>query len=128
VTGSRPPADRGFFVAPTLITDGHPGMIAVREEVFGPVVVALAPFDDDGKALALANDTAFGLHDYVWSGDTARAYNFARRLRTGYVGINTVVRSPDAPFGGVGLSGLGRDGGRFSLTAYTEPQSLIWGS
>jgi acyl-CoA reductase-like NAD-dependent aldehyde dehydrogenase len=128
VTGGRADLGRGFYVAPTLITGGNPCMTAVREEVFGPVVVALTPFDDDEQALQLANDTAFGLHDYVWSGDTARAYRFASRLRTGYVGINTVVRSPDAPFGGFGLSGMGRDGGRFSLTAYTEPQSIIWGS
>jgi phenylacetaldehyde dehydrogenase len=128
VTRDRPPSDRGYYVAPTLITGGEPSMTAVREEIFGPVVVAMTPFADDAQALQLANDTAFGLHDYIWSGDTARAYRFASQLRTGYVGINTVVRSPDAPFGGFGLSGLGRDGGRFSLTAYTEPQSIIWGS
>jgi acyl-CoA reductase-like NAD-dependent aldehyde dehydrogenase len=128
VTGARAPAGPGYYVAPALITGAGPSMRVVREEVFGPVVVALAPFDDDEQALRLANDTAFGLHDYVWSHDTDRAYRFASRLRTGYVGINTVVRSPDAPFGGFGLSGMGRDGGRFSLSAYTEPQSIIWGS
>ncbi len=116
----------GHFVAPTLLTDCTPDMVVVREEIFGPVVVALAPFDTPTDALRLATDSAFGLHDYIYTADTGLAFDLAKRLRTGYVGINTAVRSPDAPFGGIGLSGVGRDGGMFSLDAYTEPTSIIW--
>jgi acyl-CoA reductase-like NAD-dependent aldehyde dehydrogenase len=126
VAGGADGPGRGWYVRPTLFTDCSPGMRIIAEEVFGPVVAVTSAFDDLDSAAALASDSAFGLHDYVWSADTARAYELARRLRTGYVGINTMARSPDAPFGGFGASGLGRDGGLFSLEAYTEPQSIIW--
>ncbi|TDD38405.1 aldehyde dehydrogenase family protein [Actinomadura sp. KC06] len=123
--GERPALDRGFYVAPTLIAGCTPEMRAVREEIFGPVVVAL-PFDDEEEGVALAGATDFGLYDYVWSRDTVRAMRVARRLRAGNVGINTVARNPETPFGGFKRSGVGRDGGDFALDAYTELQSLVW--
>ncbi|TYB42332.1 aldehyde dehydrogenase family protein [Actinomadura chibensis] len=123
--GARPPLDRGFYVAPTLIAGCAPDSRAVREEIFGPVVVAL-PFDDEEEGIALAGGTDFGLYDYVWSRDTVRAMRVARRLRAGNVGINTVARNPETPFGGFKKSGVGRDGGDFALHAYTELQSLVW--
>ncbi|MEZ0065152.1 phenylacetaldehyde dehydrogenase [Streptacidiphilus sp. MAP12-20] len=117
----------GFFVAPTLLADVTPAMTIAREEVFGPVVVVI-PFEDDEEAIAIANSTEFGLYDYLFTGDTARAYALAARLRTGNVGINTAQRHPETPFGGFKQSGVGRDGGSFGLHAYSEQQALVWQS
>jgi acyl-CoA reductase-like NAD-dependent aldehyde dehydrogenase len=123
--GARPPMDRGYFVTPTLIADCRPSMKVVREEIFGPVVVAM-PFDDEEEGIALANDTEYGLYNYVWTGDTAQGLRVAKRLRVGNVGINTVGRHLEAPFGGFKKSGIGRDWGSFALQAYTELQSIVW--
>ena len=102
---------RGFFVEPTLLV-GNNDMKVAREEIFGPVVVAI-PFDDEEEGVALSNDSDFGLYDYVFSSDTSRAYRVARQLRAGHVGINTAQRNHEAPFGGFKLSGVGRDGGDY---------------
>lgn len=124
--GERPDiGGRGFYVAPTLIADGKPGMRVVQEEIFGPVVVVV-PFDDEDEAPALANSTDFGLYDYVFSTDTAKAFSVAKKLRTGNVGINSVQRNHEMPFGGFKKSGVGRDGGRFGFHAYSELQSIVW--
>ncbi|MFJ9587385.1 aldehyde dehydrogenase family protein [Streptomyces acidicola] len=123
--GERPPLDRGFYVAPTLLADCTPDMRVVREEIFGPVVVVL-PFEDEEEAVALANDSDYGLIDYVWSGDVARAFRVARRLRAGGVGVNTVGRNMEAPFGGFKRSGVGRDVGSYALHAYSEVQAVVW--
>ncbi|MDD9372090.1 MAG: aldehyde dehydrogenase family protein [Acidimicrobiales bacterium] len=125
VGGARPAIDAGFYVAPTLIADCKPGMSVVQEEIFGPVVVVL-PFDDEDEGVALANGTDFGLNDYVFTGDTARGVRVARQLRSGTVAINTAQQSPEAPFGGFKLSGVGRDRGSFAMHAYSELQSLVW--
>jgi acyl-CoA reductase-like NAD-dependent aldehyde dehydrogenase len=125
VGGERPGIDRGFYVAPTLIADCKAGMRVVQEEIFGPVVVVV-PFDDEEEGVALANGTEFGLYDYVFSADTARAMRVARQLRSGNVGINTAQRNHEAPFGGFKQSGVGRDGGSFGLHAYSELQSIVW--
>ncbi|KAA0916182.1 aldehyde dehydrogenase family protein, partial [Streptomyces apricus] len=125
--GERPPLERGFYVSPTLLADCGPDMRVVREEIFGPVVVVL-PFEDEEEALALADDSEYGLIDYVWSGDVARAFRVAGRLRSGGVGVNTVGRNMEAPFGGFKQSGVGRDVGVYALHAYTELQSLVWQS
>jgi acyl-CoA reductase-like NAD-dependent aldehyde dehydrogenase len=125
VGGERPDFDAGFFVAPTLIADAKQGMRVVQEEIFGPVIVVV-PFDDADEAVPLANSTEFGLYDYVFSADTARAYDVAQQLRTGNVGINTVQRNHETPFGGFKMSGVGRDGGRFGFHAYSELQSIVW--
>ena len=100
-------------------------MRAAREEIFGPVLVVI-PYDDDDEAVAIANDSDYGLYDYVYSGDTARAYDIARQLRCGHVGLNTAQRNHEAPFGGFKMSGIGRDNGDWGLEAYTEVQSIIW--
>ncbi|MEW2392225.1 aldehyde dehydrogenase family protein [Streptomyces venezuelae] len=129
--GERPPSDKGFYVAPTLLADCTSDMRVVREEIFGPVVVVV-PFDADGPeaaeetAIALAGDSDYGLIDYVWSGDVARAFRVARRLRAGGVGVNTIARNMEAPFGGFKKSGVGRDVGSYALHAYSELQSLVW--
>ncbi|MEF3118745.1 aldehyde dehydrogenase family protein [Streptomyces chrestomyceticus] len=123
--GDRPPLPRGFYVAPTLFTDCTPTMRVVREEIFGPVIVVL-PFTDEEEAVALANDSDYGLLDYVWSGDVARAFRVAGRLRAGGVGVNTVGRNMEAPFGGFKRSGVGRDVGSYALHAYSETQAVVW--
>jgi phenylacetaldehyde dehydrogenase len=125
VGGDRPAFDRGFYVAPTLIANATNSMTAAREEIFGPVIVAI-PFDDLDEGVAIANDSPYGLYDYVFTTDTAKAYETAKRLKAGHVGINTAQRNMDAPFGGFKMSGVGRDGGDFGLFAYTEMQSVIW--
>jgi acyl-CoA reductase-like NAD-dependent aldehyde dehydrogenase len=125
VGGDRPDhLDVGYYVEPTLIT-GSNEMTTAREEIFGPVVVAIA-FDQEEEGIAIANDSPFGLYDYVFSADTARAFRVAKLLRAGHVGINTAQRNMDAPFGGFKMSGIGRDGGDYSLEAYSEMQSIIW--
>jgi acyl-CoA reductase-like NAD-dependent aldehyde dehydrogenase len=123
--GERPDMPCGFYVAPTLIVGCEPQNPAVQEEFFGPVVVAV-PFDDEDEAVALANGTEYGLYDYVFSADTARAMRLAGLLRTGNVGINTAQRNHEAPFGGFKRSGVGRDGGSYGLQAYSELQSVVW--
>ncbi|MGW5528165.1 aldehyde dehydrogenase family protein [Streptomyces xanthochromogenes] len=123
--GERPPLDRGFYVAPTLLADCTNDMRVAREEIFGPVVVVI-PFDDEEEGVALANDSDYGLLDYVWSGDVARGFRVARRLRAGGVGVNTIGRNMEAPFGGFKKSGVGRDVGSYALHAYSELQSIVW--
>jgi acyl-CoA reductase-like NAD-dependent aldehyde dehydrogenase len=127
VGGGRPDhLETGYYVEPTLVI-GSNDITVAREEIFGPVVVAI-PFDDEEEGVAIANDSEFGLYDYVFSGDTPRAFRVAKLLRAGHVGINTAQRNMDAPFGGFKMSGIGRDGGDTGLEAYSETQSIIWSS
>ena len=124
--GGRPShLEQGFYVEPTLLAGVSSDMRVAREEIFGPVVV-VESFDDDDEAIQLANDSDFGLYDYVFTGDSARGMRAARRLRAGNVGINTIQRNHETPFGGTKLSGVGRDGGSFGLHAYSELQSVVW--
>ncbi|MBT2444548.1 aldehyde dehydrogenase family protein [Streptomyces sp. ISL-36] len=128
VGGERPAGPgfgKGFYVAPTLLAECTNDMRVVREEIFGPVVVVV-PFDDEEEGVALANDSDYGLLDYVWSGDVARAFRIAARLRAGGVGVNTVGRNMEAPFGGFKRSGVGRDVGSYALHAYSELQAVVW--
>ena len=125
VDGRDPGMDKGFYVGPTLLAGCDNGMSPVREEIFGPVVVVV-PFDDEDEAIRIANDSDFGLLSYVFCGDTPHAFELAKQIRSGTVGINTVQRHHEAPFGGFKLSGVGRDGGDYGLEAYTEQQAVIW--
>ncbi|MFI6103636.1 aldehyde dehydrogenase family protein [Streptomyces sp. NPDC051310] len=123
--GRAPAHGKGFYVPPALLTECTSGMRVVREEIFGPVVVVV-PFDDEEEGIALAGDTDYGLIDYVWSADVARAFRVAARLRAGGVGVNTVGRNMEAPFGGFRKSGVGRDVGSYALHAYSELQAVVW--
>jgi len=124
--GVRPAhLDKGFYVEPALLAGCTNDMRVAREEIFGPVLVVI-PYDDDEEAVTIANDSDYGLYDYVYSADTARAYGIAKQLRCGHVGINTAQRNHEAPFGGFKMSGVGRDNGDWGLYAYTEVQSIIW--
>ncbi len=125
VCGGTRPEMPGYFVAPTLLVDVTPDMSVVRNEAFGPVVVVLA-HDDDDEAVALANDSSFGLFSYVYAGDVKRAYEIGCRLESGNVALNTVQPHMYAPFGGFKMSGIGRDRGRWGVEAYTEIQALNW--
>jgi acyl-CoA reductase-like NAD-dependent aldehyde dehydrogenase len=125
--GERPDLDKGFFVAPTLFADCRNDMSIVREEIFGPVV-AVVPFDTEEEAIALSNDSDYGLINYVWSKDAGRGFRVAKLLRAGTVDLNTVTQQMEAPFGGFKQSGVGRDRGSFGLHAYSELQAIIWPS
>jgi acyl-CoA reductase-like NAD-dependent aldehyde dehydrogenase len=123
--GTRPTApDRGFYVSPCLIT-GRGDSEFANHEIFGPVIVAI-PFDDEEEGIAIANQTEYGLYDYVFTRDTGRAMEISARLCAANVGINTTQRNHETPFGGTKQSGLGRDGGEFGLHAYSELQSVVW--
>ncbi len=123
--GERPGLDTGFYVAPTLVVDATNAMTIAREEVFGPVITVI-PFDTEDEAIAIANDSPYGLYDYVFSADAGRAMEVAKVLRAGNVGINTLQRNHEAAFGGFKYSGVGRDGGSWGLHAYSELQSIVW--
>jgi acyl-CoA reductase-like NAD-dependent aldehyde dehydrogenase len=123
--GERPDIAKGFYVAPTLFADCRNDMTIVREEIFGPVV-AVVPFDTEEEAIALANDSDYGLINYVWTGDISRGYRVARQLQSGTVDLNTVTQQMEAPFGGFKQSGVGRDRGSFGLHAYSEMQAIVW--
>jgi aldehyde dehydrogenase (NAD+) len=122
VAGGGRPADRarGFFVEPTLVVGiGNDSPVA-REEIFGPVLVVI-PHDGDDHAVAISNDSPYGLSGSVWSADRDRAMAVAGRLRTGTVGVNGGVwYSPDVPFGGYKQSGIGREMGVAGFEEYLE--------
>jgi phenylacetaldehyde dehydrogenase len=123
---ARQPNIDGYFYPPTVLVDTHPDMTVVREEIFGPVVVA-APFDNDSiEDLAhTANDTEFGLFAGIWTGDIGFALKLARKIKAGSVSVNAhMVNEPALPFGGFKQSGWGRERGREVLELYTELQSV----
>jgi aldehyde dehydrogenase (NAD+) len=122
----RPEGLGGYFVRPTVFTDVTNEMRIAREEIFGPVLSILAYRDED-DAVAIANDTTYGLSAYIF-GDRARAQSIAARLESGRVVINGAALEPLAPFGGMKQSGLGRENGPFGLDAYLEPKTLLGAS
>ena len=114
----------GFYVAPTVIEGLGPACRTNQEEIFGPVVT-LQPFDTEEEALALANDTAYGLAATLWTTDLKRAHRVAAGIDSGIVWVNTwLLRDLRTPFGGVKASGLGREGGFDALAFFTEPQNI----
>lgn len=124
VGGGTVPEGPGFFHRPTVLADGTPEMTICREEVFGPVVIAM-PFDTEDEALALANDTRFGLGASVWTQGLGAANRFAQGLKAGNVWINAHnLLDPAVPFGGHRQSGYGRELGQSPLELYTEAKSV----
>ncbi len=113
----------GWYVKPTIFADVANDMRIAREEIFGPVL-AITPFDSEDEAIAIANDTPYGLAAYVQTGDAARAERVASRLRAGAVHINGAAVEYGTPFGGYKQSGNGREGGVMGLEDYLETKSL----
>ncbi|NKB60312.1 MAG: aldehyde dehydrogenase family protein [Alphaproteobacteria bacterium] len=115
--------NRGYFVRPTVFADVNNDMTIAQEEIFGPVL-SIIPFDDEEDAIKIANDTPYGLTDYVQTQDGAKANRVARRLRAGMVEMNGQSRGAGAPFGGYKQSGNGREGGVWGLEDFLEVKSV----
>jgi aldehyde dehydrogenase (NAD+) len=113
----------GNYVRATLLTATNDQTIA-REEIFGPVL-AVITYRDEDDAIAIANDSPYGLHAYIATGDVQRGQRLARRIQAGRVMINEIIDAPDAPFGGFKQSGLGREFGHYGLEAYLETQAVF---
>jgi aldehyde dehydrogenase (NAD+) len=116
--------DAGWFVRPTIFSDVKNDMTIAREEIFGPVLSIIA-YGDTEDAIAIANDTPYGLQAYVASSDAARANAVAERIEAGRVLVNTLAHEPAAPFGGFKQSGIGREYGTFGIEAFLEPKALL---
>jgi aminomuconate-semialdehyde/2-hydroxymuconate-6-semialdehyde dehydrogenase len=115
----------GWLIRPTVVTDLPAGARLSREEVFGPVVV-VAPFDTEAEAVDAANDTPYGLNAMLFTENLSRAHRVSAALRAGTVWANCFfIRDLRAPFGGVGDSGIGREGGTFSREFFTEPKAVV---
>ena len=122
ITGG--PGD-GWMIRPTIVVDAPPDARAVREEIFGPMVT-VHPFGTEDEAVAMANATRFGLNAMVFTQDLSRAHRVSAALRAGTVWVNCFfIRDLRAPFGGVGDSGVGREGGSFSREFFTEPKAVV---
>jgi aldehyde dehydrogenase (NAD+) len=115
--------NRGFFVRPTVFADVRPGMSIEKIEIFGPVL-SMMPFDTEDEALAIANDTAYGLTNYVQTGDEGRRHRLARQLKSGMVEMNGKSRGRGAPFGGTKASGRAREGGVWGIEEFLEVKSI----
>jgi len=115
--------NKGFYVRPTVFADVKPGMTIEREEIFGPVL-SIIPFDTEEEAVRIANDTPYGLTNYVQSEDGARRNRLARQLRSGMVEMNGKSRSAGAPFGGIKASGRAREGGTWGLEEFLEVKAI----
>ncbi|MEM1430042.1 MAG: aldehyde dehydrogenase family protein [Pseudomonadota bacterium] len=115
--------NRGYFVRPTVFADVTNDMTIAREEIFGPVL-SIIPFDTEDEAVRIANDTPYGLTNYVQSGDGARRARLARLLRSGMVEMNGRGRAQGSPFGGVKASGNGREGGAWGLDEFCEVKAV----
>lgn len=114
----------GNYVQPTLFTEADNGMRIAREEIFGPVLTAIA-FDDEAEAIEVANDTDYGLAAYIWTRDHARAMRMSQAVDAGMLWINSENnRNLPSPFGGTKMSGIGRDGGDYSFEFYMETRNV----
>ncbi|MEZ4368571.1 MAG: aldehyde dehydrogenase family protein [Kofleriaceae bacterium] len=124
VGGADAPRPSAAYFPPTVLTEVRPGMELLQEEVFGPVV-PIATFADEAEAIAVANDTEFGLAAYVFTGDAARGQRVAAALRFGHVALDSGTGpTPEAPFGGMKHSGYGREGGAEGVLEFVELQTV----
>jgi aldehyde dehydrogenase (NAD+) len=121
--GGRPDRERGYFVEPTLFAGVDNAMTIAQEEIFGPVVCAI-PYEDEDDAVAIANDSRFGLSGSVWGPDPEHAKDVARRIRSGNVAVNQHTLDLAGPFGGFKESGLGRENGVEGIAPYVELQTI----
>jgi aldehyde dehydrogenase (NAD+) len=122
--GGRPSdRDKGWFVQPTVFADVDPNHTIAQEEIFGPVL-AVIPYRDEAEAVRIANDTDYGLGGSVWTNDPERGEAFARKVRTGTIGLNHYVNDPLAPFGGIKQSGMGRELGPEGLVAFQNLKTI----
>jgi succinate-semialdehyde dehydrogenase / glutarate-semialdehyde dehydrogenase len=122
--GGERPARQGFYFPPTVLSDVPVEAEMSREEIFGPVA-ALSRFSSEDEAVALANDTEYGLSAYVFTGDVARGLRVARRIESGMIALNRgLVSDPAAPFGGVKQSGIGREGGTDGIYDFLETKYI----
>ncbi len=128
VTGGSRPDRPGFYFTPTVLADVPPDAAILREEIFGPVA-PIVTFTDEAQAVALANDTEYGLVSYVYTRDLARGLRVSEALESGMVGLNRgLVSDPAAPFGGTKQSGIGREGGHEGMLDYLESKyvAVTW--
>ena len=115
----------GFFIAPTIFDRVDTSMTVFREEIFGPVL-SITRFRTTEEAIALANDTDYGLANAVWSSDLDTAMNVSRELKSGTVWVNTIIDgAPQLPFGGYKLSGFGREMGNAGMEEFTEIKTIL---
>jgi aldehyde dehydrogenase (NAD+)/phenylacetaldehyde dehydrogenase len=125
VGAELPRPERGYFFAPTVFRDVPPDAEVAREEVFGPVLVA-TPFDDLDEAIALANDSRYGLAANIFTQNLATAHRASAQIEAGTVFVNCILLAdPAFPFGGFKQSGLGRENGAEVLDAYLEPKTVV---
>ena len=125
MVGGSALVSEGYFVEPTIIRDVKPTMRVVKEEIFGPVLVA-TPVEDLDELAAIANDTVYGLSASIWTRDISSAYRLAKKIRAGTVTINTgMVAGPNIPFGGFKQSGWGRENGAEGIHSFTELKTVI---
>jgi len=125
VTGGGRPAhlDRGYFVEPTVFTGVDNGMTIAREEIFGPVISIMA-YDGEEQAIAMANDSAYGLYNSIFTHDDAAIWRIGRQLRSGNVAKNAVIVDRTLPYGGFKQSGIGREGGIEGLRSFQEQKTV----
>ncbi|MGB3313047.1 MAG: aldehyde dehydrogenase family protein, partial [Albidovulum sp.] len=120
--------NKGYYVRPTVFADVKPGMSIEREEIFGPVL-AIIPFEDEADAVRIANDTPYGLTNYVQTKDGAKRNRMALALKSGMVEMNGQSRGAGAPFGGVKASGRAREGGHWGIEEFLEVKAISgWAS
>ncbi|WP_433825079.1 NAD-dependent succinate-semialdehyde dehydrogenase [Actinoplanes sp. CA-015351] len=124
ITGGSRPGGPGYYYPPTVLTGVRPDAAILREEIFGPVA-PIVTFSSEDEAVALANDTEYGLVAYVYTGDLSRGLRVSEAIEAGMVGVNRgLVSDPAAPFGGVKQSGIGREGGHEGLLEYLESKYI----
>lgn len=122
--GARTADKAGYFVQPTLLANVSPGTPLLREEIFGPVL-AIVPFDTFEEAIAIANDSEFGLSASIWTSDITKALRATRQVEAGRVWVNTTLdNGPETPLGGMKQSGLGREAGLAGIEEYTEVKTV----